>query len=318
MNAPASVVVRRSPTPLYALASRLPRPVWLAYMAVRLVFVMSAFAGFWVGAVLLAWFVLPLVALSSRRPLHACLAVVRASWRLFHGYMAALRLFAVRFVGGPPALPGDRPVVLVANHTTLVDVTAIMSRIPGVCAVAKSTYYRTGYVRRLLELAGFVEAGGTVAGRAGMVPGCLRRLEDGFHVLIFPEGERSPEGGMRAFQRGAFEIACRSNALVVPLVLRCDPSALRKGQRFWQQPDTCAHLTITMGQPFDPADYGRGPKASRQLRDAVEAYYRAELGLEPRPAAPASGPTAPHGSASGRIPLDSNPEVAGLGAADKG
>ena len=50
----------------------------------------------------------------------------------------------------------------------------------------------------------------------------LERLAAGFSVLIFPEGSRSPEGGLRRLRRGAFEIACRANVPVV--VLHVKPS----------------------------------------------------------------------------------------------
>ena len=47
-------------TPLYAYRERLPWPVWAVYRAMRTVAVGSAFAGFWVGGVLLSAVVLPI------------------------------------------------------------------------------------------------------------------------------------------------------------------------------------------------------------------------------------------------------------------
>ena len=168
------------------------------------------------------------------------------------------------------------PVVFVANHTTLVDVTAILSQVPNVCCVAKPTISSSPFVGRLLSLCGFIDAGATVEQRAQMVDVAVSRLADGCHVLVFPEGSRSPEGSMSRFQRGAFEIACRARVPVVPLVLRCDPSALRKDQRVWQQPDTMATLTVDVDDPVDPAAFGF---ASRRMRAFVEAHYRSRLGL---------------------------------------
>lgn len=260
---------------LHAYRARWPLPVWLAYRALRCVLVVSAFAWFWGGAVLLAWAVLPALALASREPRRSCQRLLAWTFRVFHGYMRVLRLVDARVVGELPSF--DAPVVFVANHTTLVDVTAILSQLPDVCCVAKSVYASSPFVGRLLSLCGFIDAGTSLEERGAAIDTAVKRLAEGSHVLVFPEGSRSPEGGMGRFQRGAFEIACRAKVPVVPLVLRCAPSALRKDQRVWQQPDTVAHLTIQVDPPVRPEDHGL---ASRPLRAAVEAHYRARLCLD--------------------------------------
>jgi len=260
-------------TPLYSYRDRLPWPVWALYRAMRTVAVGSAFAGFWVGGVLLSAIVLPIVAVVAKDPLRACQRLLRASFRLFHGYMRFLRLFDAK----PIALTGlATPSVIVANHTTLVDVTAILSQVPDVCCVSKHAYTGSWFIGRLLRLCGFLGAGSTMTEQAAMLAEARERLAQGFHVLVFPEGTRSPERSLLPFRRGAFEIACQANVPVVPLVLRCDPSALRSGQRFWQQPDVCADLEIDVDPPILPADF---QNKSRAMRQNVEAYYRSRLGL---------------------------------------
>jgi 1-acyl-sn-glycerol-3-phosphate acyltransferase len=123
---------------------------------------------------------------------------------------------------------------------------------------------------------GFIDAGTTVSERAASVDAGVRRIEEGFHVLVFPEGQRSTDGSLGSFQRGAFEIACRAGVPVVPIVMRCSPPALRRGQRFWAQPDERALLTIELGEPVQPASFEH---KSRQMKKAVEARYRSILGL---------------------------------------
>ncbi len=264
-------------TPLFALRSRIPWPVWIVFRAVRSALVASAFAAFWCGGCILAWTVLPLVALFARDRTRACQRLVAASFRLFHGYMRMLRLVEAATITLPPIEPGGRGSVLVANHTTLVDVTAILA-LPDVCCIAKAGYSSSRFVGRLLALAGFIPAGTTLAERARMIDDATRRLDEGFHVLVFPEGTRSPEGGLLPFRRGAFEIACRANVRIVPITLRCEPSALRRGQPFWRHPDTCARLSFQVGDALQPADFAH---RSRPMRNAVEQQYRSRLGLLP-------------------------------------
>lgn len=265
-------VAEETTTPLHAYRERLPYPVWILYRAMRTVAVASAFAGFWTGGVLLSLVVFPVLALLAKDPVRACQRVLRASFRLFHGYMRLLRLFDAK----PFRLELARPCVIVANHTTLVDVTAILSQVPDVCCVAKDGLAQNRLLGGLFRLAGFLPAGGSLVERSAMMSEAKAKLAAGFHVLVFPEGTRSPERSLLPFHRGAFEIACQSDVPVVPLLLRCDPSALRKNQRFWQQPDTCANLTIEVDPPVLPAAY---EKKSRTMRRDVESHYRSRLGV---------------------------------------
>lgn len=203
------VTARSSVVPLYSLRERLPLPVWILHRVVRVVLVTSAFAGFWIGAVLLAWFVLPVVALvAGRERMGACQRVVASAFRFFHRYMQLLGLLEVDIVGRGLDDAPRGPVVFVANHTTLVDVTAIVSRVPRLCCVAKATYAASPFVGRLLALSGFIDSGSTVAARAASVDEAVRRLAEGFHVLVFPEGSRSPEAAFIVF------IAVRSRSRV--------------------------------------------------------------------------------------------------------
>lgn len=279
--------------PRYSLRGRLPLPLWALYRVLRTVLVASAFVGFWTGATLLAWSVLPLVALVARDRRLACQRLVARTFRFFHGYMRLLRLLDARLIGPRPELHG--PVVFVANHATLVDVTAILAEVPRVCCVAKHSYSSSRFVGRLLSLCGFIDAGQTLSERSTAISDAVRKLEEGFHVLVFPEGSRSPDGSLRPFQRGAFEIACRARVPVVPLVLRCNPRALGREQRFWAQPDVCADLTIEVHESVEPANF---EYRSRPMRKAVERRYHQRLELDGPSSPPDDGDEGGSGATS--------------------
>jgi uncharacterized protein len=266
---------RTERVPQYLFRERWPRPIWFLYRVIRTVMVVSAFIGFWGGGFILAWTVVPLIALFARDPLATCQRMVRAGFRLFHGYMRMLGLLDAQVIGD--SRPADRgPVVYVANHATLVDVTAMLASFPKVCATAGAGFLESPFVGRLITLCGFIPDGKTMKSAAQLMEVAEKRLGEGYDVLLFPEGSRSPQGELRRFHRGAFELACRAKVPVVPIVIRCNPSALRKDQRVWQQPDTVALMTLELEPALDPADF---QFVSRKMRDAVEAGYRERLGL---------------------------------------
>src|SRR4029079_4387587 len=96
--------------------------------------------------------------------------------------------------------------------------------------------------------------GGPFAG-ALVVPQALERLNAGMPVLVFPEGTRSPRDGMHPFKRGAFEIACRANVDVLPVLIRCDPPALGKGVPWYAIPPTTAFFTVTPLPRMRPSEF---------------------------------------------------------------
>jgi 1-acyl-sn-glycerol-3-phosphate acyltransferase len=241
--------------------------------AFRVTLIVSAFVWFWGGAFLLSWLVLPFVALffawSRVRRIRACQRVVHGSFRVFHGYMRLLRLLDARVLGPIPRRREGGAVVLVCNHTTLVDVTAILAQHPHTAAFAKGSYVGSVVIGPLLRFAGYIP------GTPGALFTAMDRLRDGLDVLIFPEGTRSPPDGLNPFQRGAFEIACRADVPVVLLVSKCEPSALTKDRAFWNQPDDVAVLTIRSTVLVEPRDFGMD---SRALMSYVEGAYKDTFG----------------------------------------
>jgi 1-acyl-sn-glycerol-3-phosphate acyltransferase len=232
---------------------------------------------FWSGAFVLAWLVVPYVYLRESDPLRRrrrMQRVVAAAWRWFHRQLDRTTLYRVAYEGLSEH-DGEAPAVLVANHPSLLDVTAIISRMPSTCCVVKSSLMTSPLVGRLLRSLGHVSAGdGSLMSGAAVLDGVHDRLREGFPVLVFPEGTRSPMGGMHPFRRGAFEIAQRAGVPVVPLFLRCEPPALGKGTPVWRHPRRCPTLTVHVGGPLDT-----NAPDPRSLCKNVERTFRGRLGL---------------------------------------
>jgi 1-acyl-sn-glycerol-3-phosphate acyltransferase len=232
---------------------------------------------FWTGAALLSCFVVPYLALAEREPLarrRRLQQLVAGSFRAFHRWLDWSTLYRYRYEGEQPP---DMPVVFVANHPSLLDVTSIICRLPHVCCVVKEGLIRNPFVGALLRGLGHVGAGD---GGFGAGYGVLQRLEarlaEGFPVLVFPEGTRSPPAGMWRFRSGAFEVARMAHVPVVPLLLRCDPPALGKGTSVWNHPRACPTLTVNI----DPAAQV-GEEGPHAVCRRVQADFRRRLGIAP-------------------------------------
>lgn len=45
----------------------------------------------------------------------------------------------------------------------------------------------------------------------------IQRIENGYSVVIFPEGRRTNEDGVKEFKPGSFKLAFKANARIVPV-----------------------------------------------------------------------------------------------------
>ncbi len=247
--------------------------------ALRVLVTGSAFLLFFSGGALLSWVAIPLARLGGRieaEKARRARRVLGVAWAAFHHYMrlGGLLRYDPRTVR--LALPPG-PFVAVANHPTLVDVTAIVSAHPEMVCVSKPAMFRSPLVGRLLRACGHVQAGdGSPFAGAAVVEEAIERLRDGVPVLLFPEGTRSPPYGLGEFRRGAFDIAERAGVPVVPLVVTCDPPMLLRGEAWYETPSRTPTMTIaqlpTLRPPF------RDPRAEAL---ALRAAYVARLSAAP-------------------------------------
>jgi len=266
------------------------RRLWLL---IRVGLAGLAFLGFWVGGALLVLLAFPASRLrhlraTPRQRAISCQRWVQRAFTLLHDWMRWCGLLHFQPRTADATTPGPR-FVMVANHPTLVDVAALTAVYGRLSCAAKSILFRTPVVGQILRGCAYLDGGngGAFAG-GSVIAQALERLQDDMPVLVFPEGTRSPLDGLHPFKRGAFEIACRADVPLFPLLIRCDPPALGKGRPWYDIPSSTAFLTVTPLPEMNPRDFDRD---AARMAAHCEAMYRHELGLRPAPTA--ATPVAP-------------------------
>ena len=243
--------------------------------AARVVATGGGFALFWAGGASLSWVVLPALRRHGGQTgleRQQGQALFQRGFSIFHSYLLWLRLVDIDLPSEHRRLP-DGPFVMIANHPSLVDVTALLAFCPSLACVVKGGIYQGKLVRPLLELCGHIDGGGDGPLSAATVAvDALARLAEGQPVLVFPEGTRSPAWGLRPFQAGAFEVARRAQVPLVPLFLTCDPPILTKEQPWHEMPPHPARLRLSWLEPDEPFIVPQGD--SRTLaRDFRQRYH---------------------------------------------
>jgi 1-acyl-sn-glycerol-3-phosphate acyltransferase len=220
--------------------------------ALRIALAAGAFIGFGLGGALLSWIVLPIASLDRDRARRQrrCQRLVQATFVLFHDYMRVCGLVAYDPRGAPRNVP-DGPFVLVTNHPTLVDVTALIAAYGELCVVAKGSLFRNPLIGPLLRLCGHIDGGQSGFGTpAHVLDQAIERLRQGQRVLMFPEGTRSPHTGLLRFRSGAFSAAFAAQVPVVPAAIAAQPPGLKKGQAWYAIPTTAIVWTVDVLEPL--------------------------------------------------------------------
>jgi 1-acyl-sn-glycerol-3-phosphate acyltransferase len=133
-------------------------------------------------------------------------------------------------ITGKEHLPGDSPHVIVANHQSFVDILVLFRLRLHYKWVSKAENFRAPFVGWNMTLNRYIPiARGTMKGNLQMVRACEDALRAGNSLMMFPEGTRSPDGTLRTFKDGAFELALRTRCPILPIVIDGTSRALPKG-----------------------------------------------------------------------------------------
>jgi 1-acyl-sn-glycerol-3-phosphate acyltransferase len=161
-------------------------------------------------------------------------------------------------VEGLERIPRTGPVILAANHISNADPVVAGAWITP--ALRRRRIHWLGK-RELFDwpIFGWLAAEGGVhpvdRGTADVEAFRLatRILEEGYVLLAFPEGTRSPTGELQEAKDGLALLALRTGALIVPIGINNTDSVWKKGRPL-PSPFPRRTVTVRIGEPFSAAD----------------------------------------------------------------
>ncbi len=147
------------------------------------------------------------------------------------GCRMAVWLAGIRLeIRGREKIPVGRAVVFMPNHQSMCDPPAMMSILPPVLVLLKRTLFHIPMLGPAMRMHGFVPIDREHRERAMQaVEEAAARLRAGHSFLVYPEGTRSPDGRLLPFKRGAFVMAMKAQAPVVPVSVSGAYKIMRKG-----------------------------------------------------------------------------------------
>ncbi|HEX4905074.1 MAG TPA: lysophospholipid acyltransferase family protein [Acidimicrobiales bacterium] len=186
---------------------------------------------------------------------------------------------AVRALASPTRRGQDRldavrgPVIFAANHHSHLDTPLLLTSLPDrwrhkvVIAAAADYFFTNRYTSAASALAmgAFPIERKTVSRRSADQAAAL--INEGWSLLIFPEGGRSPDGWGQGHRGGAAYLASRTGVPVVPIHLEGTGRIFAKGDKKPRPGNT----TVTFGAPLVSGEGESSTRFAARIEAAVAA-----------------------------------------------
>jgi len=184
-------------------------------------------------------------------------------------------------IEGREKIDRDTAYVMVANHQSLLDILVFFRLFTHFKWVSKIENFKIPWVGWNMWLNEYVPLKrGDKASIAQMLRLCHETLAAGNSIMMFPEGTRSPDGRLRRFKTGAFELAKYGRKPILPLVVTGTADALPK-RGFVLRGRHPIRIKILDEIPYESfAD-----EPVEDLTNRVRALIAVELEKEPPPRA---------------------------------
>jgi 1-acyl-sn-glycerol-3-phosphate acyltransferase len=181
----------------------------------------------------------------------------------------------------------EGPAIFAANHHSHLDTPLLLTSIPEpwrhklIVGAAADYFFATRMTSVLSSLViGAVPIERSKVSRRS-ADQAAQLVDEGWSLLLFPEGGRSPDGWGQPFRGGAAYLAQKTGRPVVPIHLEGTGRILRKG-RSLPRPST---TSVTFGRPLRPRDDENATRFAARLEAEVAAlsdeastdWYRARL-----------------------------------------
>lgn len=173
----------------------------------------------------------------------------------------------------------DRPMVMVSNHLSLLDILVAFGLFFPFKWVSKAEIFKVPFIGWNMVLNRYIPiVRGDKDSARQMIQACEDTLRKGSSIYLFPEGTRSKTGEVKDFKPGAFLIAHNLKVPIQPLIITGTEDALPKHSL-----DFHGHHKIRL-RVLEPIPYERFAglsieETSDMVRELIVREVAAQRGL---------------------------------------
>ncbi len=163
----------------------------------------------------------------------------------------------------------DEPVLAISNHQSALDLVFLLMFHYKTVILSNQKSLRNIFYGPAIRFTDFIYSAKGLDEVSEIIK---QRMEDGYSVIIFPEGTRSSTGKVKRFHKGAFYIAEKLNLDILPLMIDGAYDIMSRNEFFLRR-------GAVYIKAFDKIDFkdGKFGNSYREHTKAVQKFYREEF-----------------------------------------
>lgn len=163
----------------------------------------------------------------------------------------------------------EKPGIIISNHTSFLDTLVVSMVTHKTVFLVNDWVYKSPVFGKLVRALGFYPVSQGIEN--GVNP-LQEKIEQGYSLVIFPEGQRSLDNNVKRFHKGAFYLAEQMNLDIIPIYIHGDSEVQPKNDFIIYD----GAITAKVGERIKNDDKNFGSNYSERTKK-INAYFREEF-----------------------------------------
>lgn len=161
----------------------------------------------------------------------------------------------------------SKPSILIANHSSVLDIIITLAISHKVLLVTNNWVYNSPFFGYLVRTAGFI----LNTDFENNLQSIQEKVNDGYSIMIFPEGSRSVTGEIARFKKGAFYLAEKLKLDITPVLIHGANVTMAKSD--FQLKNSWLNVKYMPRIKYDDKNFG---ETYSDRTKSILKYFRAE------------------------------------------
>jgi uncharacterized protein len=162
-----------------------------------------------------------------------------------------------------------KPAVIVANHQSHIDLPLVLMLNPRIIVLTTRWVWNNPLYCLYIRYLGFYPV---TEGYEPLMDKLRKKTEEGYSILVFPEGTRSADAAVHRFHKGAFLLAGKLGLDILPVMIHGASDCMNKGENHLKS----GSITIKIFPRFRADDLAIGNDYHERTR-YVLGFFRKEF-----------------------------------------